>query len=882
MAPPNGSVKGRKAGLAAHQPKPVVPALPLSYKKPKAGATGRGASTTSSATSASVSTSASSSSATEVHSPSSPARSRRPNGNSYAQRASADSPGVPTAATSQDKTGPPPPSESSTKEVAIQSGQASTGKLELCSIFYTNLISLPSSEISLVSVPVLLGTGHHHAHNLPSSDEATNGFSPPTVPAEKQTNNHHGSHTERLSNARHVPIRRNSSRTEPKSELTLVNSSAPGSKVDHRGVVVKGAGVAKGRPPPPPAISPSRYQIPPPFQPAARPYGIMTNGDVICGSRPPMPNGAGHTHHSHPSNGSIHFGTFQDSQNTSPAPLHSGGIVPPPSMPMVDGRAPYMPPPGNGFPPMMPYGADMMQPANFDHYGRPAMAFGPMDAFPMYANNFGPSTPHSFHDSQSSGQVEENVIYPPYLSNGHRNGAGAGPGELDGSAHTHTQGGRMLVPPEYANPRMLQHGHGPLPHVIPHDDVNGDGLVEYMQQHFGDSEFADCTLELRYVDDRAAPVRIPGHRLVFARSRVLGALLRNQTLQLTSERNSHTLLLETGDKWLRSDSFYTSVQRLYGLPLLPLPPPHGRPDSSPSLADAGTTSDQLDFALSYAAAGHLLEWASIVRRGCEVATRLLSWHSMEKMMEFALEGYVDNGSSDLFKYGDGSKILLNALVTFIVHNLPPTFNLDVSSTDPKRYARLPDHPSPPPAPSDTAKQPATIIARGSSVQFGKGHRSQPIRGIQFGDFSLGEEVAGPESETPKATQQPQPVASAVLSRTLINLPFSQLKMVLESASSGNVHGWANAELRYRIVRNAVEEREARRLRALDAVLGGRVPESERIRAALGNPSPQDIGPWSVLGWQEEILPYGNADGPALGRKWVPIFERQKDRAAAYP
>ncbi|KAG5929195.1 hypothetical protein E4U42_006855 [Claviceps africana] len=793
MAPPNGSVEGRKAGIAAHQPKPIVPALPLIYAKPKPSAPGRGASLTSSATSASASTSTSS--ATEVRSPTLQALPRRPDGNGHTRKITADSPGASSAAASQGETESPQPSDSSIKEVAKSSRQAST-------------------------------------------------------------------------------------------------------VANHQNAVVKGVAATTGRPPP--AVSPSRYQIPPQFQPATRPYGIMTNGDVVCGSRPPVANGAAngaaHAHHSHPSNGSIHFGTFQDSQNTSPAPLRSGGIVPPPSMPMVDGPSPYMPPPGNGFPPVMPYGADMMQPANFDHYGRPAMAFGPMDAFPMCGNNFGPSTPHSFHDSQSSGQLEENAVYHPYPShgpsgaNGHCNDARAGMGELEGHAHahSHSQGGRMFAPPEYPNPRMMQHGHGPLPHLISYDG-SGDRLVDYMQQHFGDSEFADCTLELRYVDDRAAPVRIPGHRLVFARSRVLASLLRNQTLQLTSERNSHTLLLETGDKWLRSDSFYTSVQRLYGLPLLPLPPPppHGRPDSSPSFADAGNTSDQLDFALSYAAAGHLLEWASVVRRGCEVATRLLSWHSMEKMMEFALEGYVDNGSSDVFKYGDGSKILLNALVTFIVHNLPPTFNLDVTSKDAKRYARLPDHPPLPLSPpssslQETARQPATIIARGSSVQLGRGRRSQPIRGIQFGDFSLGEEVAASESETPKPSQQVQSVATVVLSWTLINLPFSQLKMVLESASSGNVHGWANAEIRYRIVRDVVEEREARRLRALHAVLGGLVPESERIRAALGNPSPQDIGPWSVLGWQEEILPYGNADGPALGRKWLPIYERQKDRAAAYP
>lgn len=820
MAPPNGSVKGRKARTTAQQPKPVVPALPLTYVNRKAAASGRDSS---------VTTSSAASSATEVHSPRSQAPSNQPDVTGNAQSVSAESEGISTAATSQVDDQSPPRSGDSTSEPANTTGQ------------------------------VFADTVNHG--RKPSSHETNSGMSPVTS-AKKQNGSTH------FEPAPAVDPSILRSKSEATSE-TSVSSIAPASKatVEHD-IAVK---TAKGRPPP--AVSPSRYQIPPPFQPANRPYGNMTNGDIVRGSRPPVPNGPARVHHPHPSNGSIHFGTFQESQNTSPAPPHSGGIVPPASIPAADGRTAYMPPAGNGFPPMMPYGADIMQLANFDNYGRPALGFGPMDAFPMYGNNFGPSTPHSFHDSQSSGQPEDNAIYHQYPANGHRNGGGAGLGDLDGPAHN--QHGRMFVPPEY--PRMVQ-GHGPYPHLVPHDDNAGDRLVEYMRQQFGDPELADHTLELRYLDDRAAPVRIPGHRLVFARSRVLGALLRKQTLQLTSDRTLPTLLLETGDKWLRSDAFYMSVQRLYGLPLLPLPP-RGRPES-PSIADAGTTHDQLEFALSYAAAGHLLEWAPIVRRGCEVATQLLNWHSMEKMIEFALEGYVDNGSGDSFKFGDGSKILLNAVVTFIVDNLPPTFKLDVSSEDPKQYARLPE--CPPPPPPKTAKKPAAVVARGSSVQFGKGRRSQQITGIQFGDLSLGEEVPGPESQTPKAAHQAQPVANAVLSRALINLPFSQVKMILESAGSGNVDGWANAESRYRIIRSAVEEREARRLRALDAVLRGRVLGSDRIRAALRSPNPQSMGAWSALGWQEEILPYGNADGPALGRKWIPCMEIQNDEAAAYP
>lgn len=624
----------------------------------------------------------------------------------------------------------------------------------------------------------------------------------------------------------------------------------------------------RGRPPA--AISPSRYQMPPPFQPASRPYGMMNNGDIPCGPPPPMPNGPVHMHHSHPSTGSIHFGTFQDSQTPSPAPPHTGGIVPPPGIATADARPAYMGGPGgNGFPPMIPpYGAEMMQPGNFDNYGPPAMTYGPMENFPPYGNNFGPSTPHSFRDSHSSGPADDNGMYHQYPPNGQRNGA-TGPGESDGLVANHQ--GRVFGHQEY--PRMMPgRGH---PHQMAGPDDNGDGFLGYMQQQFANHELADCTLELRYVDDRAAPVRIPGHRVIFARSGTLADQVKKQIHQVSSDRALQTLLLKTGSKWIRSDSFYMAVQRLYGLPLLSMPPRDMA--ESADVTDAGTCNEQLEFALSYAAAGHLLEWAPVIRRGCEVATQLLSWQTLEKVIEFALDGYNDTGSHVSYKYGEGSSILLNALVTFIVHNLPPSFNLDTSAEDPMEYARLPECPPPPPA----AKKRAPVIARGSSV-LGMGRRSQQITGIQFGDLSLAEEANTSDSVTPKATRQAQPVPHVVLSRALINLPFAQLKMILESAGSGNVNGWANAESRYRIIRSAVEEREARRLRTVDAVLRGRVQTPIPIRSALCNPVPQDMWPWTALGWQEEILPYGNADGPSLGRKWVPFSDPQREPPAAYP
>ncbi|RFU72146.1 hypothetical protein TARUN_10117 [Trichoderma arundinaceum] len=625
---------------------------------------------------------------------------------------------------------------------------------------------------------------------------------------------------------------------------------------------------------PPPPVSPTRYQMPPPFQPAHRPMGIVANGDLSRGPRPPLPNGPPHMHQAHPSNGSIHFGAFHDSQSSSPAPPHSGGIAPPPGMPIPDGRPhPMMHHNGNGFPPMVPYGADMMPVANFDSYGRP-MTYGPVDSYHPFGNTMGPPTPHSFHDSQSSAHPEETAMYNQYRPGALHNGGAVGPNE-ESQAQNHQ--GRMFGIPDY--PQMMPNPGLP-PHMAQGD--NADGLIAYLQQQFSSPELADCTLELRYTDDRAAPVRIPGHRLIFARSLLLLSLLQKQSFQTSlNDRSVQTLLLETGSKWIRSDSFYMAVQRLYGWPLLHAPPPRVSMESGDVIA-AGSMNEQIDFAISYAAAGHLLDWTPIVRRGCEVATHLLTWETLERVLDFALDEHWDKGSHEVYKYGNGSKILLNAVVTFLVHNFPSHFNFDTEAMESVPYGRLPINPPPLASDAFANKEMLPASAEGSFVQLGKGRRPQKLNGIQFGDLSFSEGKNLADANTPKAARAAQPASFSILSRILLEIPFNQLKMILESSGSGNVNGWANTETRYRIIKIAVEERESRRRRALDAVLSGRVPEAKSIRAGLCSPEPKDLGWWTVLGWQEEMLPYGNPDGPTLARKWTPLMDAQNGPISNVP
>ncbi|KAJ6439720.1 Major facilitator superfamily transporter [Purpureocillium lavendulum] len=812
MAPPNGSSKPRKAGAPKQPAKPVVPALPLPYVKRQAAA----------------------------------------------------------AAAAASKTASPLPMPPETKDTIRQVDGAAQ-------VDVGGQSSAPGTQQREAESPAILVANETSSSGNRAVE--TNGHEPRAVAASSGEAPGLASQTTSEATRRPAemqaaegPIPQPSSDRHSETAVafeTVSNKSEHTQKPSDQHIAT--ATLSR----PAPAVSPTRYQMPPPFQPANRPMAVIVNGDLPRGPRPHPPNGAHHLHQPHPSNGSIHFGAFHGSQNSSPAPPHSGGVAPPPGMAGPDGRPGFMGHASNGFPPMIPYSADMIQPANFDSYGRPAMGYGPVDQYHPYGNNFAPSTPHSFHDSQSSAHPEESGIYNTQFPAANMRSGGAIPGE---EMHTQSSQARLFGPLDY---RMMPNV-GPPP-LVPHGD-HADGLVGFMQQQFASPELADCTLELRYSDDRARPVRIPGHRIIFSRSPQLAALLRGQAFQPGApEGTLQTLLLESDNKWIRSDAFYMAVQRLYGLPLLPIPPPRG-PDSS-EMVEAGSASEQFDFALSYAAAGRLLDWVPLIRRGCEVATQLLTWQSIEKALEFALDGHSDNGTRETYKYGEGSRVLLNATVTYIVHNLPPSFNLDTSADTPEAYALLPPHPtsSASSRSAQAERQPSSpTIARGSSVQLGKGRRSQQIANIQFGDLSLSDGKTGPESETPRATRQAQPVSHAILSRVLLNLPFSQLKMILESSGSGNVNGWANSETRYRVIKRAVEEREARRLHAVDAVVNGDVLEANAICMGLRNPNPQDLGRWTPLGWQEELLPFGNPDGPSLERKWVPLMDTQGNAAAEYP
>ncbi|CAG9943653.1 unnamed protein product [Clonostachys rosea f. rosea IK726] len=611
-------------------------------------------------------------------------------------------------------------------------------------------------------------------------------------------------------------------------------------------------------PRPLPPVSPARYQQPPGSQAKHRHPARTTNGAAQGRLSQEHINIA----QVHLANGSAHLGSFGGSTSSSPAP-HFGGIAPPPGMHPPNGIQPFVSPDRANFPLGFAPGRSPLPLAGFNNHGRPNIAFSPLDP----NQNYHPPTAQAYQDSHSSMTQEDGISYQQAPPNG--------VSTLVDGIHPIDAQGRAFG--DHAG--LLPH-YMPPPSMISHADEAG-GLIMLAQQHFGSPEFADCLLEVRHLNGIPMPRGIPAHRLVLSRSPILKDLIHGQNLRPgpTDQTWFQPLVLETDNRWIRADSFHIAVQNIYGYPLFQAPRPNpNRGMDSEDTTVAGSLAERFRFALSYAAAGHILGWGPVVQRGCEIAAQLLDATTVEKALEFALEGYCDKGAYEEFKYGNGSRALLHATVIFIVNNLHPLFNLDnLVTIDPGTYARLPfDSTSAPKAVESPVDSP--VIARGSSVaHLAKGVHPRSHRSIQFGDFDV---PGGQSPDTQRSNDGHRQASDALLSRLLLNLPFGFLKMLIEGGPETG-RGWTNPGTWYRLVQEIIGEREARRLRALEAVISGNVPDSTLIQESLRSPEPR-IPKWSALGWHEEITTRGNTDGLFLSRQWTPLKSAPSGNGAEFP
>jgi hypothetical protein len=574
--------------------------------------------------------------------------------------------------------------------------------------------------------------------------------------------------------------------------------------------------------------------MPPAFVPASQSYTL----DYNSGRVPPQLNGQFSMHHAHPSAGSVVFGGYPDSNNSSPAPPHSAGNMPPYPYQQQPQGVRYPTHPSNGvYPQQMSPGFPQMgsqalpgfylpQGPGAEHFARrqivnhgpPEGQFaGPLPRVPAVDG------PRSFHGSQSSAPNEQESGPTPSQYPTANISIGSN-GHID-EVRLHQQP-RMNFP----GAPQLPPTHGVFPTGPPQVHDYYDGLLAHLQDHFANPEFADCVLELRYSDDRAEPVRISGHILMFARSPYLNTLMKASAEQ-SNGLPVKTLFIETDDRFLRSDGFWLAVRRLYGGPLLDLEGPamdHLRRSAQQTSPMAGTRADRLDFALGYAAAGKILQIHAVVNRGTEIASLLIDWDTIEKSLDFAIDGGIDNQwtrhprqetARGKPTYGPAVNRVIYKVLNFLIDKFPANFELDTTVGEPTYNSRLPAVPQ---------ERPSTLNPRLSS--------------IRFGDHSL-EDVVQPESGNS---------VFVILSRVLLNMPFYLLKYVLESPSLGNVEGWANNKLREKVMNAVVEEREKRRLKVLNSPFA-----PQRTAHQFDD----------TVRFQESVVLQGEPDGPRLSRTW---------------
>lgn len=582
-----------------------------------------------------------------------------------------------------------------------------------------------------------------------------------------------------------------------------------------------------------------------------------------------------HQHRHQISNGGgIMFGGF-GSHSPSPVP-HPGGFMPPPHPINGENRGHPLPNShhhnhsngnGNGFPAAINthFRGDVMPMSPMDAYG-PVLTPTPpvhMEAYAPGTGRYGPSTPHSFHGSHASGELNgmENgaLQYPPngpYASNARRE-----------------------------HPASRPHPGGPFPPFMPPQPISRqvrvaeDELMEvmegvhYIRSLFDNRELADCVLELVSTKGLHHPIKISGHKLILARSpalkqRIMAARVIDQGFQ--------TITMEVDDPYLRSDAWWMAIQRLYQHALFQLPPIPG--NGGHSLDFAGNTADRFGFCLGYAAAGSVLSMPDVFVRGLHIAASALSWETVEAGLAFVLENTVQRHFSHTaeleealpstvleFGYGPETKILLSAILNFLITEFPTNFELDASAPDNPRIARIPTSATITPTQTrvHTTGEVTPAIARGSNTHL----KQARLSSIKFGDLP-------PAYPDDGAVLRREPAkCSPILSRILLNLPFDELCRVFTAGSNG-VPGWNTAQDRYHALADVVAEREARRLRAVDAVRSVAVPNAHEIQARLSVQHRYTTAEqWDVLNWQEEVI---HGETPRIVRRWVPQFDVEQE------
>ncbi|KAL1897573.1 hypothetical protein Sste5346_003876 [Sporothrix stenoceras] len=592
-------------------------------------------------------------------------------------------------------------------------------------------------------------------------------------------------------------------------------------------------------------------------------------------------------HQPHPSASSITFGAFHDSNNVSPVPTGHGPLPPPPGL--IAG------------PQFVPYNMQNMGPGEWQ--GPASVPLGDVNGFTPQSAGFNPSTPGSFHGSQSPDNVTDGPAFQ------HQGGA-IPHGGPNGHLPLRNNDSMSMMSPPFFQPSGFPNA-GPHERHGGRDDVPSHGfdfqfvhhLQQQLQHSFDNPQTSDCHLILHVPKANANPnngtesngpeqqqqqqfstTMFAGHRNILVQSQSIGHLLRSDVGTMHSGPFNQPILalhMKIDDPYITVDAAVQALRSLYGHPL----------------ADV----QSVDKALANLTAGFVLMLDHVESVGAEQASRLIGWDTIEKVLAYVLNGASFPNTADGntnpngpayahadLRYGRGAGLavrrLLSQAVDFVVRNFPTAYVLNTATTSStgtlSTLLRFPlDTTKATAAPQATDDDAAKTSSNGTFAHLrSAGSVSLPVNSkkcgprspkIVFGGFA-DESSKGPPSSINgvlNAANNEQTDVASILSRILVNLPYDYLKYVLG-------HPQLTAD-RLSITRAVIEEREGRRLQALNAIHAGAIlNNSDQRNAILGRlqrPTPPHhrdhpvaIDGWDVLGWKE----FSHGETGELVRVWA--------------
>lgn len=382
--------------------------------------------------------------------------------------------------------------------------------------------------------------------------------------------------------------------------------------------------------------------------------------------------------------------------------------------------------------------------------------------------------------------------------------------------------------------------------------LNTCHLADYLSQRFNRAEHADCHVRIFYKSSGHGVADFLLHGLLIAQSPFLQSLMSAAVKQ---ENGMMLLEIQTRDRFLSSSALESALHVCYGKSIIEFDGCSS--DSCASKSGVELSRDWMENALAFAASGYLLQLEDVISRGLQIASSILNWENIEKLLSFALDGGLDpvwdpnqmlhftteqsasqsentteiatpstsqNSAAAEFSvssepsgqpspefsrgtYSPRANDLLLQCLEFMISEFPPLWELDVSARPLAEIDRLP-------------------LTAGSRSPLAKSRLSL----IRFGDH--------PSEWAVKLSDK-----RVTLSSILLSLHFVLLKHILDRQDEPT---------RARIVQPIIDERERRRRQALKC----------KIVTCQGA-----ADDWTQVGW-EEFVELEQGSRMTLQRKWT--------------